>query len=323
MIETAANGLRQLRNNTMFRSIVHEQVALQFDGDDNVLLTTLDSVCTINGINLDSAMTSELNSIGRADLVQFVNGAIHGFQYFGDTIYLQLYVPNFSGVTLSQTPIIAENHADEGSVAIRSYEIDNSLSFIDSISASSTLTWIIGGNENVTNSGRLRVTSHVEPGVSDEYTLRMTAIEIHDMKEGFPNGKADIMYAMYRGSGTCINAGYRMVFLSTFKKGRHTLNSSTETWVAPISYPFTPNTTHGDYINMMWWEKDVRKKFEKQKEVVPGCSGTTITYRAKQSIYGIQTIANPWNSSGGYMLPHYEFDNTSSLSGLTPRLKFN
>lgn len=313
MIETIANGLRDIRNDEQFRSIVHAQVSLQFDGDDNVLLKTLDSACTANSINLAAAMETTLNNSGRADLVPLIDQAIHGFPYFDDSIYLQIFVPNIAQMNNSTVPMILENHTTEIGGVYQGFDANNGLIQVSSANPPMILIWVVSGNEVVDNSGRpgakvVLGTSGSGPTPKHEYII--TEIDVTDKKEDFVNGRCELMYVQYRNGFSCaMITPQNMVYVDKFNVAVYPLTNN------PIVFAGSANQwTNSPFISTLWYERDVRKKFERQEQVVVGCSNMGVTYRSAEDKYGIQTDQNPWAVTPNYTWVGYDGTGLTGLS---------
>lgn len=298
MIETAANGLLDLRSNPAFKTLVHDQIALQFDGDDNVLLKTLDSVCAANEINLEQEMENSLTNVGREDLIPFVHDAIHGFEYFEDTLYLQVFVPNVALISTQQTPIIVENHTTEELGIHKGFEAGGTPMNVDPGTVEYQLCWVVSANESVGNNARIlpRILgsgSWPTPGPGPAQKLyNIVEIEIYDKKDDVFNGKCELMFTQYRHNWGC-NAvsAQRMIYVGKYASATYQLQFN-EAMFADVNSKWNNSA----YISTTWFERDVRKAFERTEDVVPGCSNMRTTYRSQESAYGTQQDVNPWTT---------------------------
>lgn len=314
MIETVSNGLLELRYNDTFRTIVHNQVALQFDGDDNVLLNILDSACAANEIDLASKMELSLNNVGRSDLIPFVQEAIHGFKYFDDTMYLQIFVPDVAKITSQGIPIIIENHTTEANGIHEAFSQTGTSVSVNAATAGLSLDWVISVNEAVGNNGKpFMRTSGTTGGGSPSGVLSTKGyfiheIQINDKKEDFFNGSAELCFVQNRYNYGCNIIGSQyMHFVGKFNTGKSGL--SNEAVFADVSHPWN----NSGLISTIWYERDVRKIFDRVEEVIPSCSNSKVSYRSQESHYGVQTDFNPFTSDPWYSSIRYDNANLTGL----------
>lgn len=298
MIETVAIGLLDAREDENFRTIVNEEVSKKFDGDDNALLLAIDNACKAHEMDLTALMEASLESHGRTDLIEHVSDAIHGFPYDNDKIYLQIYIPYKEEVNINDIPTIAENH-EEGSV-IKGYDHESSVISVNSEYAQGKLTWVVGGNESIIpgihplESEPTGPTEPQPPHKDDPfaYVVQVTELDIFELRESFPNGQAEIMCVSYHIGNGC-NAGLlNMQFVNKYGRTGYYQNLSGP-YFSPPSNPWLPGSLYNQKISVLWYERDVRKKFDRVENVYPGCNNTAVSYRSKEEKYGIQTIIHP------------------------------
>ena len=323
MVDIGYIGLRNLRNNEQFLEIVHSLVAQQFDEEDEVLLTTLDSACAANGINLKNEVMTALADAGRDELAtdELVSQAIGGFSYYDETLYLQVYVPFIENVSLTGIPTLAANHEEGAEIA--GYNPGNEEVLVDEAFAENNLTWVIGVNEIVGSNGKwIKMHGNQgKPTMIGDATIQMTHLKLTNAKEGFPNGKSELAYAMWRsGTGSCNNGGYVMADLGKYwpNGGAQQGISPDVSWLAPLSNNFLLTTPLSQKITVLFFERDRRKKFGRTDAVVLGCPNTNVDYRSKFDPYGRMVIDNPRIADPSFQ---YNFDWFGSMDGLNIKLE--
>ncbi len=262
-------------------------------------------------------MESALIANGRADLVPHISEAIHGFKYFDDTIYLQVFVPDITKLNAQQTPLLIENHTTEDNGTHVAFNENNLKISVTQASASVGLAWIISANESVGNNGRSLAKSTGGGSGSGSTPAKreyfINAMKVNDKKEDWFNGRGEICYAQYRHNFSCGMVGAQiMVFVGKYNVATYSLTN--EAVYASSSKPWNNSA----YISTLWYERDVRKKFQRSEQVAPGCSNMGITYRSKESRYGVQTDSNPWNIDPNY---YQDIWDNNNLSGLEIRKK--
>lgn len=210
MIKTVTYGIADLSTNPTFRQVVAEQVALQFDQDDNVLLLNLDSALMPYNINLEQEMINALNAHGKQNLVQHVQHAIHGFQYFGDTLYTQIYIPFIEGKDIvSSVPTICMNFEDEpvlGSVIIEGTTLIEGT--VGEAFAMNNNVYVVSVNENTDGNGQSKLKrsatgSTLKTAKLGDRLLFVDEINISEKKEGWGNGRADISFIAITTKFSC------------------------------------------------------------------------------------------------------------------------
>ncbi len=318
-LNAVAWGLLDLRSNTTFRTVLNAEIAKKFDGDDNVLLKTLDSVLLTQNINLAQALTASLNVHGKQNLVQYVQGAINGFAYKGDTVYPQVYIPFVSEVNLLGQPTICPNYdgdCDIPGLRVNATTTQVELVTVNEAMAHSGLTWVVSVNEIVDNTGkRAKFKRMVGDGTTRTsapgahlYDLDLSEIRITQDKECWPNGRNEVSYiAVFReGNPTC--SGTEVVKAESFcQVSDADLNTwyhlpSTFITALGVSYPkiitispFKNSAGVTEYWNqfsdfdlgILFYEKDVRDKFKQTVNITPGCSAGNQDFISKEAPYGI------------------------------------
>lgn len=297
MVETVAYGLLDLSTNPTFVQEVNSEVALQFDGDDNVLLKTLSDKLT-GTIDLEEEMVNSLNAHDKSELVDYVHDAINGFTYYDKTLYPQIFIPYIEGKTLTGQPVICQNLNDDDElpgIALDGQSVSETS--VDQATAETDLIWVISVNESVNNSGVLTsAPSQGTLGVTSDNTrvLHIDEIFITDKKEAWGNGRGEITYVGMHsqpgcgqqvmggdGNAFCLmaDADLSSWYLPTYcAGGRLQLANS-----AVHDYWRESNSEH---IPLVYYEKDVRKKFERNEIIVTGCTNSKLYYTTKEEKYG-------------------------------------
>lgn len=316
VIETVAYGLLDLSQIGTFRDIVNEEIAKQFDGDDNVLLKTLSEKCQAKGIDLKAVMALSLNKYNKKELVPLLEEAINGVSYFGRTIYPQVFIPFINDVNINTNPVIALNYTDEDTLNTI-ISVNNgtgsgvggntaSKGKATATSAQLNLHWVVSVNETVGNDGRIAIRetpidpvpirATLTPG-RKYWHLEFRRIWIDQKKEGWGNGRADISFIANHYKPGC--AKDEIASLPMMKVA----NADLHTWLDPGASNCSACATHviaaweddprrlwedNESIPVLIYEADVRQSFGKTISLMPSCNNDGIVYPiSKEDIYGI------------------------------------
>lgn len=306
-------GLLRLSQNSSFRGIVNVKVAEQFDGDDNALLSDINSVCTSNGINMADSFLSSITAhySGPLLLSSYINEAINGFSYFDETEHVQIYIPFIDAVNVNSNPIICLNL--NGDDTLPGYRIENGLLVTYNVTkemAQENLVWVVSVNERGTGySGSTNDSIPSNEIIVDEDTLftldtvyykantypymvvAITDIRICQEKEAWGNGRSDISW--FGGVYDYSDLVERFDFKIERIKGSQinswvSLGSNTSYFSEATQHKYEPSLENGAF---MFYEEDVRRKFNRPFTPVyygplSGVNSKGITYKSKESPYG-------------------------------------
>ncbi len=337
-LDAVAWGLLDLRNNATFRTVLNAEIAKQFDGDDNVLLLNLDSALQSHNINLAQALTSSLNAHGKQNLVQFVQGAIHGFNYSGGKAYTQVFIPFMDRVNLTSDPVICPNYEDDPVLpGFKVRATDGVIEYVsvNEVMAGANLIWVTSVNEVVDTNGKAYKFAQMQGGgnakVRDpgDRELRISQINMTVNYDGFGSGRDEISY-----QAVCLRPGCSDVIRIYGEPFCKLAKSDHDTWYTVgslnaknvVSPHFTSTGLPFNYweegpsemIYMVFYEADKKNKFSKTRTLVPGCSATAVTYVSKNADYGFITPAYADYTAS---LPATEDTRDYALSGGTFRFK--
>ncbi len=309
LLNTAAIGIIERSRDPIFREYVHAKVREQFDGDDNVLLKTIDSKYPLMEKFKESIRaygTLKLNqrsgdfNFDVYDVEELINLAIHGFEVFEgeQKWYPQIYVPFIDQVDLESIPTIVVGNQDGGDCRVLGYRPHNNkigykAIMVDERYASENLVWVISTNESVDNDGNLVRPLSNENSRSRDLIVFIEYTKISSTKECWLCGAADVSMSSLQlidDSNCEIEADNGNTFLNYVKIGK----KSTGNWIKSTSSGFNPffidhNKRLEDNQSVIWvvFEKDNTTK--RQKATFPTfCSGVTheIKYQSKDSYFG-------------------------------------
>lgn len=296
MIKTVTYGIADLSTNPTFRQVVAEQVALQFDQDDNVLLLNLDSALMPYNINLEQEMIKCLNAQGKQSLVQYVYHTIHGFQYFGDTLYTQIFIPFIEGKDIvSSVPSICMNFEDDPVLgSVRKEGTTFIEAPVDEVFAMSNNVYVVSVNENTIGNGKPRLgggssgTTSRTAKIGDRL-LFVDDINISEKKEGWGNGRADISFIAIMTKFSCNRqpdaAGIPFCKLNDRDLNKWFNATYGNKNIADGNPEYWEQTDFED-MSIIFYEHDLRKKFG--RTFAPSyCPYTVASYTSKESAYGV------------------------------------
>jgi len=296
VLDATTYGLLDISTNAEIKQTINEEVAKKFDMDDNVLIRTLSEHLAIQGVNLLEEMQSSLIKHGREDLLEYLPDAINGMKYGSDTVYAQIFIPFIEGKDLKGVPTICTNYEDEAilpGVSIKTGDVV--ATEVDESTAKDELIWVTSFNESVTNRGKIEINTTNQKTSASAYDrdLKVVEVNISDKKEGWGNGRADISFS----GAQLINCqmGAQTQAIPFTKIANSDLNSwftptgaYTAPWLANGNYGYIYfwNEQSGESVPAVFYEKDIRKKFNRDI-VLLGCSNATRHIVSKEAPYGI------------------------------------
>lgn len=155
-LTTATVGLLSLSQTPNFKALVNARVAEQWDGDDNVLLSTLkEDAATELSMDLTSEFQSAIGSYGSGSDVYTssadIDLTLSLFDAFDDVNHPQIYIPFASSVNLNDNPVICVGYSDGDNLV--GYKVDAAGSLnvynVDETFAQNNLVWVVSVNENL------------------------------------------------------------------------------------------------------------------------------------------------------------------------------
>ena len=317
MINSGAAGLLEMSRNPAIRTVVHQAVAQEFDGDFNVLLR--DVAPLVPGFSqnlLQSANrfrdqiegSSERRENERfpvySNPLQF-DSMTTGFSACDFTHWMQIAVHNFDSVDLNQVPVIviAYDELEDGVIPAFFLAEDGSVQMLllDEADANQRLVWIVSLNETVDHFGQLSefpnhtVDESVIYSRSEAKIVKIDSINIGAKHEVWYKGKADIalIFQQYTGqsTGPCADATDWLIDNQLFKlkkKDRnkwHAINS--RGWMADGAGPFPTiigPLVGGESLTWALYESDgPKRKFARTIQSCPG--GSKGEYHSSASDY--------------------------------------
>lgn len=297
MIRTVSYGIADLSTNVVFRQTVADLVALQFDGDDNIPMIILDSALAANGINLKQEMASSLTTHNKQSLLPHVTAAVDGFEYFGDTLYTQIYIPFIVGKNIvTTTPTICMNFEDKP--ILTSFKKEGSVLLngtTDEAFATNNNVFVVSVNETIGNGkpklggGSGSSGSMLKATAAGDRILLIRDVNISDKKEGWGNGRADISFQSICFRPSCNRQDYKLG--DPFGK---IANGELGTWFTPFrgnkaiadGLPDYWEESKNEEVKIVFYEKDLRNKFKKTISLF-SCPGGNVDVISKEEIYGI------------------------------------
>lgn len=298
LLKTATYGLLELSKNPSFREMVHNEVAKRFDGDDNVLLKTINEKSMNIGINCLTAFKNSIDLYNDGTVkgdIGSIKEAIDGFMYGGKMAYFQIYIPYFETVNLNQDPIITMNANDEdtlpGLISSSLDTVDATLDKLDVVEdmADDQLIWIISVNERIDEDIYISDTLTSIVGSPTPKCIKISNINISDKKEGWGNGRADISFIGFQlNMSTCIYDGpfQRMPF-EKISNGELNSWKSTYAALAGCEGGLSP-LVNNEYVGYILFELDRRTKFTRRHTHYDGTCHKTFSfyYISKEPWYG-------------------------------------
>lgn len=272
VINSVGLGLIKSAQNPTFRDFVHEKAKEQFDGDDNVLLKTLQAQQNATGIDLTQDILAGINAYSSkiqgkptyavTNSLQDINKGVMAFPYYDRTLYLQIFIPFIDAVDLRQMPIIGL--LTDSDTKLQGYELnkEGTVSLIDLTEeiAKKRLVWIISINEVVGNNGEIAgntINSNKTNGTG-KY-IQIESVFIKDKKEGWGAGRADISFVAQKVLGCGYAAAAATQALPFIKISNAELNSwqngfvsGSMNYIAPYGAVLNP----GEFQHYLFFEKD-------------------------------------------------------------------
>jgi len=157
-LELIAKGLPAVMSNSVFRSILDDEVGKCFDGDYNVLFIRLVEACDSANINLINEMKLYLHANGQDTSLFDPVGAFNGIE--GRNYYPQIYIPCFTDNNWDneEMPVAMAFNGDESLVDFEGYTIGSGNHYevvggIDEDFSYNRQVWVISLNECVDDNG--------------------------------------------------------------------------------------------------------------------------------------------------------------------------
>ncbi|MFM2386098.1 MAG: hypothetical protein RL660_855 [Bacteroidota bacterium] len=310
-IRAAGYGLLAISQNAQFRNIVAQELSKKFDGDDNVLIKTLSVRCDEVGINLYASMHASLIQQGKAELIEYLDDAIGGLDYFDTKVYVQVFVPFIENQNLSLVPKIAFNFTDESvlqgisingaeftPISLTEADAEQNLVYVISINE------VVDGNANIPSAPQFLAPRSTR---SSRVFLNINKINVSDKKEGWGNGRADISFVAFQIKPQCIISP---VSGQPFEK---VSDNQLNTWISPAcgacqfaSFTNGSNLPSSSWeqdeaLTILYFEMDRRNMFNKTENIWPSCgSSGNVTYCSKESKYGTCIpVRSDFNTTSG------------------------
>jgi hypothetical protein len=323
MVKTAAIGLLELSKQVSFRSTVNAAVALKFDKDNNALLKKINSDLLSSGqTGLSSQFSSSIASnhtsleakevAGNLRLKDYlaytditnISKTISGYQTWGSTAYLQIYIPFIESVNLLKQPVIALADSETSDCQISAYQLDANGIWqaitIDETFAQNNLVWVVSANERINDNAEVealifqgneesQVDSAVISRANENYICEIVSIEVWDRKECWYCGEADAsIYGAALKTSNCSNEKrfHHKNFknISRFEVG-DVLNCAKNLIDAP-------KFVKVDYkMGFVWYEKDW---VNWQTSTMTTC-GTEFSFKSKDSPWAVQDYSTLWS----------------------------
>jgi hypothetical protein len=315
VVNTAALGIVELAKNASFRTIVHNKIQEQFDGDDDVLLKTLSGLVPNmvetmrqsvlshkDNITLSPNLSSYKNFQTFTTTAQ-VTHVVSGYINCSNTIYTQIYIPFIGQVNLNSMPVIAIGYKDVDDCVVPGYQIqfdgEVKLINVDEDFAKNNLVWVVSINERVNQTGVVESptvsTLNSTEGVDyreGKKEVKVDSVKIFDKKECWLCGKAEVSFVGLQAKGCDISggafAGYDFISIgnSDLNKWKKIAYSNGVGYMAlDPENPLSPS----ECLGFVLYEKDHSKKKWEQKWTFSTCaSGGSVDlyYYSKQTPYG-------------------------------------
>lgn len=325
LINTAAHGLLDLSLNPQFRTLVHNQVMQKVDDDYNVLLRTLEPICSTSlGINLQATFAQSITqhygklnvqdnnplaglyrSTGVTNTPSGLQQAIQGFNAPVPTNFLQIYVPfiDETNVNFNQIPVIAVVFEDDETCATYALEYDGqgnwNVIYLTEALAKGKLVWVVGINETfdsvagILNYSIQKTEDNADQGLvtssrEPRKDVHVSAITINNKKECWLCGKADVTIVGAQVRNNCIMVGGFGGFEQFKKVGNKDLGTE-----------ITILSSNGQSFLALDPEKPLKSGqrlgfylFEKDnngnkvREAVSGCPDIKVSFKSKSDVFG-------------------------------------
>jgi len=310
--------LLELSKSARFRSYVYDEAIKQFDGDDNVLLLSLETILDANGGNMVNSFQASINQyygnmpevpnplLGLYHSLDIytdtakIGKAIRGFPYFEEIAYIQILLPFIETVDFKEQPVIAIG-LDDVSTAIGFSPLATGgfeVIMVDEVIAKSRPVWVVNVNEVVDRPGILaEMMDKSEEKFSPEglcpgtKSARMEKFFIQKMNETWLQGRADVNVIAAHVNNSCVITNTK-----DFTQLRKVKSNQLCQWLTPegsdlLAYCDPTNPSYAlsttERIGLVLYEKDKRKKHQRES-TIPGCSSDIkLRWRSKNTEYGI------------------------------------
>lgn len=309
-VKTLMLGLLDLSKDTDFVNIVNQEVALQFDDDDNVLFKKLDATCALQGMNLAEELGSSvgrhqntITSIGH-DYDRYteltapaeITNILNGFEWNGYNYFLQLYIPFVDEVDLSAPPVICFGHQEvERTIGFKlNSQGEVEVLEVDEAYAEEHLVWVVSINEVVNDRGELP--AYVADTSSTAGTggprllgrsAKVSQVFVNDRKESWLKGKGEIsIVGAVLKSWCSYEVNLPRVVLAKVSKREEgswkNISPNTSGWIFADGWP-SDMLANDERICFIMYEKDVHGS---QSEAP--CTGVSaMRFKSQNTMYGI------------------------------------
>jgi hypothetical protein len=330
VVNTAALGVIELAKSSSFRNTVHSKVAEQFDGDDEVLLKTLNGLVSNLSENMrQSAVLHKDNIALSPNLVNYKNfqtyttseklsSVVTGYSNCGKTRYVQIYIPCYDEVDLSSVPVVVIGYEEPEDCTIPGYQIqpDGSVKVInvDEAFACDNLVWVVSVNERVDALGAVSIKTVDDANIQDgdvvglrvnDKEIKVDSVRISDKKECWLCGKAEVSFVSLQATG-CAIAGNAFLGQDFISIGKSDLdkwkNISTSNGHAYMALSPENPLNDGECMGFLLYECDNDTNNNEKTWTYWTCASggsVTLTYFSKNSPYGGSGIGRHCYASFG------------------------
>jgi hypothetical protein len=194
--------------------------------------------------------------------------------------------------------------------------------------AKTNLVWVISVNETVTSEGDLprpSAQNTLSNGIKTraiDRLLRMHKINVKDKKEAWGHGKGEISYSVMGTINPCVkdgavtNEGFEKIGNNQLNTDCFAGNFSGNSQFADFSAPPQTLWHDNETLKILFYERDLRKKFLKSQQLFTNCINTIVEFGSKESIYGVLTpIHNDYQAQSSTTTTHTFSDITITLKG--------
>jgi hypothetical protein len=252
--------------------------------------------------------------------------AIKGFACWGDTAFLQIYIPFVESVDWNQQPAIVVGVGDTEDCTTVAYKFEANGSItaftIDEGYAKTHLVWVVSPNERVGNNGKFQGKNVVgdslihDGGVQDrtsgEIIFHIEGIYITDRKECWACGEAD---ASIVGKAIDVN-NCASIFKFDKKNFKNVSRLETFKWLDGssthtelVTDNSSPNVRPNWKVAYVWYEKDWSSPTTTSFNL---CS-TNVTWKSKDPAWAIESnYFSLWNDPGNNNFqfpPSFDYQN--------------
>ena len=310
MLRTAAIGLLYYQNDVAFRATVNAGVAKQFDGDDNVLMRELGAAYANMPTNFQTSINLHGTGLNCYTDLPHIGEAINGFEYFDDSAYIQIYIPNADIVDLNSTPIICINTDDDE--VLPGYYIDASgvLQVIDEVDeeyAETHLVWVVSVNETTGikfGGEEINFGSYFPaPPTADDMLFRNDYIYFWDKKENWGNGRGEFSYQVTKYLSCSDDPNHHVEFtgINAFRICKNDLNKNFvwEKYFANYEPGFNDVWRGNEFLGIIFYELDKKRTFDIKINFDSPCYGYIIT--SKQDPYNTARLERTFGSSSSWV----------------------